>query len=149
MIFDHLDHWDFYKQTHPRFAAAFAYLLNFNPSTADGTYPLDGDHIIAHVQSYSTGAPETKQYESHREYLDLQYVAAGDEAVYVASLGDLTPTDEYDPEKDSIHYRGKDEQILHLRRGYFAVLYPQDGHKVRCISQSESAVKKVVLKIRI
>lgn len=148
MIYDHIANNLIYRPAHPGFALAFAYLAEFDPETKDGKYELDGDRVIAHVQSYRTAAPGLLQYESHREYLDLQFVARGEEIIYHSRLDKLVPTDSYDPVKDGIHYRGEDTQALVMRPGDFAVLYPQDGHKARCILHQECDVKKVVFKIR-
>ena len=46
-------------------------------------------------------------------------------------------------------YSGPDDTPLRLRPSDFCVLWPQDGHKPCCQSLAPTAVKKVVIKVRL
>lgn len=149
MIYDALAHAAFYRDLSPRFAQAFDFLARFDPATPVGRVPLDGDNLFALVQSYQSAPAATKLFESHRIYADLQFVAAGEEIIYTATLDRLSVTTPYAVANDSALYHGPDDTPLRLRAGDFCILYPQDGHKPCCQSVTSSDVKKVVIKVRL
>lgn len=147
MIYDSLKNAALYRALGPRYAVAFDYLATFDAATPDGRVPLDGDQVFALVQSYVTGLPDQRPFESHRLYADVQYVAVGEEIIYVAPLDQLVVTTPY--VEDATLYRGMDDLPLRLRAGDFALLSPQDGHKPCCQWRAPSSVKKVVVKVRV
>ena len=46
---------------------------------ADGKYLIDGDNVYASVQTYDT--KDDVKYESHRRYIDIQYMIDGEEKI--------------------------------------------------------------------
>lgn len=149
MIYDNIAHAALYQGLGPRFAQAFEYLTRFDATTADGKVSLDGDNLFALVQSYQTAPAETKSFESHRLYADIQYIAAGEEVILTAPLGRLEVTTPYNANNDAALYKGPDDTPLRLKVGDFAVLWPQDGHKPCCLWTAPTSVKKVVIKVRL
>jgi len=62
----------------------------------DGRVEIDGDSVFALVQSYPTvAASDPVLFEAHRKYIDVQYVAAGQEVIAWASTDHLTVTADY------------------------------------------------------
>ena len=52
------------------------------PETAElpvGRYELDGDNIFVLIQDQTTAPVENKRAESHRNYIDIQYLFTGKE----------------------------------------------------------------------
>lgn len=131
-----------------RIRLAFDYLRAFSPDVADGRYDLDGDAVFALVQSYSTVEAPQKKFESHRQYLDIQYVADGIERVQYNPVDSLVAVTPYMPEKDCTHYQDSDEATdLIMRHGSFAIFFPNDGHKPGCSVEAPVLIKKVVIKV--
>ena len=64
---------------------------------ADGKYTIDGERVYASVQTYETKL-EAK-YESHRKYIDIQYLIKGSEKIGVTDLANCITCIEYDSEK--------------------------------------------------
>jgi biofilm protein TabA len=149
MIFDHLDNASLYAGLGSRFEQAFAYLRNFSSETADGKYFLEGDDLFAVVQSYDTAPAEEKKWESHRLYADIQYIVSGDEIIYHSDISKLSVKTEYNPAKDYTIYNDRDDQPLYMSAGNFAVFWPHDGHKPGCAVNEPSAIRKVVMKVRV
>lgn len=147
MIFDHISHQAFSRQAYPGLAEAFDYLLAFDPATAPGKYPIDGDRIYAMVQEYETGPAEEKVYEAHRRYLDLQYLVEGEEVIYHSALDRLQVTKPYQDEGDYALFSGPRDQALIFRPGYWAVFFPQDAHVPCCVHGKPGRVRKVVVKV--
>ena len=90
-------------------------------------------------------------YEAHRDYIDIQYLIYGDEKICCLPLEYLKETKPYNKEIDAAFYEEshvKPQELL-IGNGYFAILFPQDGHMPQlCVNKPEKG-KKVVVKIKI
>jgi YhcH/YjgK/YiaL family protein len=151
MITDDLGYAAQYLAVHPLFQKGADYLRNFDPGTPKGRYELEGDRLFALVQHYRTRLPAEKQFESHKLYADVQYVAKGTECIWYAPRSLLQPKTEYEAAKDVQFYSdpNRGQQGVRLKAGEFAVFFPQDGHKPGCIDETEDEVIKVVLKLHL
>ncbi|OGS20803.1 MAG: hypothetical protein A2252_12410 [Elusimicrobia bacterium RIFOXYA2_FULL_39_19] len=151
MIADKLKNSVQYETVYKPLKKAFTYLKkNITAHTKDGTYKIQGKDIYAIVQSYNTVQPETKRFEAHRKYIDIQYVVKGKEIIYVHPVSALNLTEKYNRAKDAAFYKHNIESsILKMHSGTFAVFFPQDGHKPGCIAEKSGRVKKVVVKVRV
>lgn len=68
------------KKGNYQYPAAIATALEFlaKPETAElpvGRYELDGDNIFVLIQDQTTAPVENKRAESHRNYIDIQYLS--------------------------------------------------------------------------
>lgn len=117
-------------------------------SLIDGKYTINGDSIYASVQTYETKTDAN--YESHRKYIDIQYVIKGEEKIGVTDLSNCETCIEYDRERDLEFYIIKSkEEFIELKEGAFAIFYPHDVHKPSIAINQPSTVKKVVVKVAI
>lgn len=150
MVIDTLQHTGKYEQLHPKLAAAFAYLRTTDfTAVPDGKYPIDGDDIFAIVQSYTTLDAANEAMESHRKYIDVQYMVAGEELVGLALAGGQAVSKPYDDATDYMLYAAQPSFYALFPQGTFMIFYPSDLH-MPCIKVAESApVKKVVVKIKL
>jgi YhcH/YjgK/YiaL family protein len=153
MIQDRLDHSDTYAALHPLFPKAFEYLKNFDLNTPDGKYEIAGNDLYAAVQRYETAPEETKAWETHQVYADIQFIASGREKILYTPVEEFQPTTPYNPDKDVQKYDGtgvKNVTAMVIPAGSFAVYLPQDGHKPGCqVTDTPEPVVKVVLKVRV
>jgi len=148
MIVDRLENWKLYSGVHAGLDTAFEFLKKAPlADLADGRHEISGEAVYALAQSYTTDA-KGGQWEAHRKYIDIQFVAGGRESVLWASVGEMAPSDEYNEKKDVIHFAEADGTPVHLAGGYFAVLFPDDAHKPKCVWGGPKAVKKIVVKVR-
>ena len=79
------------KKGNYQYPAAIATALEFlaKPETAElpvGRYELDGDNIFVLIQDQTTAPVENKRAESHRNYIDIQYLFTGKEVQGYAPL---------------------------------------------------------------
>lgn len=151
MIVDLLKNWTLYGGGLQGLDRAFVYLRDMlaNP-IADGRYPLEGDDIYALVRTYHPGDPGGKRLESHRKYLDLQYMLSGGEDIFWADRDGLRQLGEYDAGKDLVFYEDpSNESRLYLAQDHFAVFHPGDAHKPECARRSQEEVRKIVIKVRV
>jgi len=150
MILDDLAVATQYQSLNPGVALGLAFLRNFDPETPDGRQTLDGDDLFALVQSYDTGPATEKQFEAHRVYIDIQYVASGSERIRYLPTSGLEVETPYSEAADVMFFREPVvSSSLLLRPGEFAVFFPGDAHKPGCMAGGRERVKKVVVKVRL
>jgi biofilm protein TabA len=116
-----------------------------------GRHPIDGDRVYAEVQGYDTLAGEIPHFEAHRAYIDIQYVASGDEIIGWASIDHGRETKPYDAEHDYWLAAVDPAHVTEVRltSGQLAVLYPVDLHAPRRAAGASSPVRKLVVKVAI
>ena len=99
-------------------------------------------------QSYVTKDKKDCLYESHKTYIDIQYMFEGDEIMEVENVNNLTITTEYNPDLDYAKYaQTANSSILKIRENELAIFYPNDAH-MPCIKIDENKkIIKAVFKI--
>ncbi|MBE7711120.1 MAG: DUF386 domain-containing protein [Cyanobacteria bacterium SIG31] len=115
---------------------------------ADGRYEIDEDKVFASIQTYET--KDDANYESHRNYIDIQYMINGCEKIGVTDLSNCKTCIEYDAERDLEFYNiTTPEEYLRLNAGEFLIFYPHDAHKPSITLDEKATVKKVVVKVAV
>ena len=131
---------------------ALAWAKTAKADTQPGRYDLRGDDLYALVQ-VRNGLPreERRAVEAHREYADLQYCLEGGEFIDWYPLEALTPSTEYDPEKDFQLYQrpAMAPLALPMRPGSWVLLLPGDGHAPMVTDGEHASTRMVVFKIRL
>jgi biofilm protein TabA len=114
-----------------------------------GRYEIDGDRIFALVQEYQTSPREKRKAETHRKYIDIQYVQHGMEVVgYSLTDAENIISEDLSAEKDAIFYGSvPGEKDLILSAGRYGIFFPTDIHRPGCNFKEEHPVKKIVLKV--
>lgn len=129
------------RQSSEKFAAAFAYvaealrpgspvqarILAIAPGTS-GRVELAGG-AFAMEQVYQAKPRPEGFFESHRQYIDVQAIVAGEEAMEVEDIARLTATMDYSEERDLLKYADTPHASrLAMRAGDVALFFPADGH---------------------
>jgi len=150
MIIDLLCNCGNYEAVHKRMKIAFHFLQTTNLYTlASGRHVIDDDDIYAIVQEYETLDAATEEMESHKKYIDIQYMIRGTELVGHAFLKDQEISKEYSSENDFMQYADAPSFFTKMEEGTFMIFFPTDLH-MPCIRISEPAqVKKIVIKVRV
>ena len=101
-------------------------------------------------QSYITKDKENCLYESHKKYIDIQYMFEGDEIMEVENVNNLEVTTPYKEDLDYAKYaQTKNSSSLIIKQNELAIFYPNDAH-MPCIKVDENKkVIKAVFKILI
>jgi len=87
-------------------------------------------------------------FESHRKYIDVQVMVAGEEAMEVDEISRLVVSEAYNPERDFIKYADTaTASRLLLRAGDAAIFFPADGHMPGLQSTGPVLVRKTVVKV--
>jgi len=127
---------------------AFAFLKNTNLDTLSaGKYPIDGDKVYASVTVAPSKEFDQSKWESHRNYIDLQYVIKGKEKIGVAPVASATVVSPYDPTKDLANYTAEGKYYT-AEPGTFFLFFPQNAHRPNIKVDGYDTVKKIVIKIK-
>lgn len=145
MLFDRIENLDKLQSAFPALARIRAFLES-HPTLDDGRCEL-GEGIYANVSHNILR--DAGVFEVHRRYADLQLVLEGSEIIQWASLKDLTQGTEYDAEKDAQFFDCAPvcTATLKMDPGFFALFWPQDGHKPLLRMSGNDKNRKIVFKI--
>ena len=117
----------------------------------DGRVDIDGDRVFALVQRYETVRTEAPMFEYHRKYIDVQFMAKGEEVIGWAIAETMKITEAYDEKKDICFgtvKKGKLTPVL-LQAGEVAVLWPEDAHAPKLAADDPIQVMKIVIKVAV
>ncbi|MEE1280194.1 MAG: YhcH/YjgK/YiaL family protein [Oscillospiraceae bacterium] len=150
MIFDTLKNCELYYGCHDGFKLGFDFIKKvIDENTEVGKYEIDGKRVWASVQAYDP-KEDSEKFEAHKNYIDIQFIVSGKEYMECAAIATCEQTDEYNPEKDVVHYRALGERVrLECDEKSFAIFFPEDIHKPGVVLVEGTAVKKVVVKVHI
>jgi len=152
MIVSNLEHIENQIVTTAALQKAFGFLRSRDlMSRPDGRVEIDGDRVFALIQRYETAASEAPKFESHRAYIDIQFILSGREIVGWVPLEQMTVTETYAAEKDICFGTAAAGTWtpVHLAAGQCAVLWPEDGHAPKLAMGAPSAVVKIVVKVAV
>lgn len=128
---------------------AFAFLRIQNLDTlSTGKHPIDGDKVFASVTEGPNKEFDKTNWESHRKYIDLQYVIKGKEKIGVAPLATATVTKPYDESTDGANYTAEGKYYI-AEPGTFFLFFPTDVHRPNIKVDGYNVVKKLVIKIQV
>ncbi len=147
MVLDKLSNSEKYYGLGEKIKKALIYIKeNDFDKIADGKYEIENEKIFASVTRYESKLMEKGLWETHRKYIDVQYVARGREKMGYAPMAKLNVSQEYLDEKDMTRLTGEGNFFL-AEEGMFAIFYPSDGHMPGMAVASPEKVLKVVVKV--
>jgi YhcH/YjgK/YiaL family protein len=136
------------KRNEAEWNAAYNFLKSNDLSQMPtGRYDLTPKGTYATVTDYQTKEHETAKYEAHRKYIDIQYVAYGEEYIDILPLSEIKEEAEYDAEKDIVFYNGHLRKRLKATNKEIFVFFPEDAHKPCLKIDTVKPVRKIVVKI--
>ncbi|SFV32219.1 YhcH/YjgK/YiaL family protein [Thermoflavifilum thermophilum] len=144
----------FYQQYHRDPALwnkVLAFLNRPDLQTLDtGTYHLtEGDSAYAVISTYLPKPMDQTRFESHRTYIDVQYVIQGKEKIGIANVTKANVTEPYRADKDVAHYEAKGEYVTATPDVFF-IFFPTNAHRPGIAADDHpQPVKKLVIKVRV
>lgn len=153
MIVDSIQNYARYAHLPRPLVQAIEYLGSTDFShVANGQYELDGRKMVSIVNRYQTKLSDQAVWESHRKYIDVQFVAGGHERFGHVPLSQApTVTKPYNDEKDVMFYE-PGVATYDAPAGTFMIFYPEDIHAPGLASgvpPQPSEVVKVVVKVAV
>ena len=98
--------------------------------------------------AYQTKTRPEGFFETHRKFVDVQVIVAGEEMMEVARADRLAVTLPYDEGRDFTKYGDSDSaSVLRTQAGAVAVFWPGDAHMPSLAVSQPSLVRKTVIKV--
>ncbi|BCU53539.1 YhcH/YjgK/YiaL family protein [Enterobacter kobei] len=149
MLFGHI------AQPNPcRLPAAIETALEFLRTTdfralPPGVVEIDGKNIYAQIIDLTTRPEEEIRPEVHRQYLDIQFLAWGEEKIGLAiDTGNNVISESLLTERDIIFYHdSQNEFFFDMVPGSYAIFFPQDVHRPGCNKLRSTPIRKIVVKV--
>ncbi len=97
-------------------------------------------------QVYNSKNREDCFFESHRQYIDVQFILEGEEIIEVSNINNLEIDFKYNNGMDLLKYKPTlNPSIIKLKKGDVAIFFPQDAY-MPCVklNKSQKVVKTVV-----
>jgi len=140
--FKNKKHWD----------QAFTFLKNSDLKNLPlGKQELDGDSLYVSVDEYITKDKKDTRFESHRKYIDIQYIIEGEEMMGFAPLDKVKPhvVEPYNAEKDIAFYKYDGGKYITATPKNFVIFFPTDAHRPSMKVNENEKVKKIVVKVMV
>lgn len=113
-----------------------------------GRHEIDGDDVYAMVYREVGRAREGARLESHRRYIDIQYVLAGLDTIgWVPVSRCSRPDGDYITERDVRFFLDEPIAWVPVSPGALAIFMPEDAHMPSIADQP--SIDKVVVKVAV
>ena len=150
MILDLIIHAEKYYSLGKGIEQALKYLSSTDFSNLEkGKHEIIPDKLYGIINEYDTVDASMEQMESHKKFIDVQFIVSGEELIGHDFLHQQTISKEYDPETDFMLYTDLPKFFSKLTTGMFAIFYPTDLHMPNLKIDNPLSVKKVVMKVSI
>ena len=144
MIVDELFHLKDYAAIHPAFEAVARFLASHDVvAMADGRYDFGCEGGWVNLQTISPKDGSQAVLETHRRMIDVQVPLSCVERMGYAPCP-LDGETVYDAAKDVAFYKQPFDTVVTVRRGMFAVFFPQDAHAPGITAET---LRKAVFKV--
>ena len=108
--------------------------------------------MYANVDDVETKLFETTKPESHKNYVDIQFMVSGEENMgFFVDHGRVQPIESY-PERDCYFYPNEsvDEGTIYCPEGYYTVFFSSDIHRpLLAVNDKPISIRKVVVKVHV
>lgn len=149
MIIDHIENRNLYSDINPDIKKSLDYLYSTDFSEVEnGKYEIDGDNIFVIVNEYKTKDLSQGKPESHKKYIDVQYVYLGKEFIGYAPLSNQKIVEPYN-EGNDITFYDCEQSLCLIEKQMFAIFFPTDIHMPGIRVTNPEVVKKVVIKVKV
>ena len=138
-----------YLNMDPRLTAALSMIADGAVENDSIGKTIDSDLMYHMVQCYDSKPFEQTKWESHKKYIDIQFMVKGEELVGIAPIECEKTETEAIPQNDVWFYECKTEPIT-LIENSFMVLYPNDLHCPGVATNGKALnCRKVVVKVKV
>lgn len=149
MIYDKLTNIGFYKGINKNLDTAIDYILKNDLSALPmGRTELDGDKVYINAMEANAGSAETKNYELHKKYMDVQIDLDGVEIIQTGNTGDMS-VESYDEKTDFGTVLCSTLASCTIGPGNFIICMAGEPHKPGIAASEDTFLKKIVFKIHL
>ncbi|MDO4594488.1 MAG: YhcH/YjgK/YiaL family protein [Tissierellia bacterium] len=97
---------------------------------------------------YSSTTPDERDWESHKDFLDIHVVFEGNERIY-HNFSYNMKSEGYDKDSDWAQWTGDKLNDIVLQKGDILLFDTEDVHKTALIYKNKEKIRKAVFKIKI
>lgn len=139
--FKHKERWD----------KAFAFMKDNDLTKMElKRYDLEGSDVYATISEYMSKNESDARYEAHKNYIDIQYVAAGKELIGIAPISQQKEILEpYSDAKDIMYMTVGQINNYKATPDRFFIFFPDDAHRPGLKDGENAKVRKVVIKVKV
>lgn len=149
MVLDKIENANIYFGISDRVKIALEYILKTNFSELEnGTYNVVEGEVFAIVNRYETTDAKLEKSESHRKYIDVQYIYEGEELLGYVLKNNQPSYKKYNNGED-FELFDTEMDLIKFNKGMFAILYPNDLHAPGIHIDHPKNVTKIVVKVLI
>jgi YhcH/YjgK/YiaL family protein len=150
MIVDNIKNANRYFGISERLTESLKHIIANGFANRDlGKYEISGNTIFGIKSEYDTSINYDPKLEAHKKYIDLHYIIEGEEIINYELLKNQNVIKEYDIDGDYMFYQSTKSTLINLKKGDFAIFYPNDLHLPGITVNENTKAKKVVIKILI
>lgn len=152
MVFDSIDNASRYYGLGKGIERALRYFAAYDAAAhTNERVVLDGEELFINRPSYTTAPHDDAVLEAHRDYVDVMFVAAGEERFYTKPVARMEKvTTPYDPAIEALLGAiDADAASFRFPAGYFCIFFPEDAHCAGQLWDKPSEVKKLIAKVRL
>ncbi len=150
MIYDKIENMGIYFNSLENFKAVEPTLNDFLKNPFDsGKIEIDGDNMWCNVAKYDVKADAPLKYEAHKAYADVQVMVDGEEKFGWANINECNITENFKDDNDIAFMDAPNGQFFALKKGYFAVFFPEDAHAPCRKSANADFAHKLVFKVKL
>ena len=115
-----------------------------------GVYEIQGKEIYAQVFDAETGYAGERRPVIHEKYIDVQFLASGEEKLGFTPDTGAYEIDQRFAERDLIFYKKvENECFIHAVPGCYSIFFPADVHRPAVAAGEPMTVRKVVVKVSV
>lgn len=113
---------------------------------ADGQFEQNG--VLFKTFTASTVLSQVRKPETHKEFIDIQFVISGKERIEFCTMDNIKPCESL-PEQDNYFYERTALSLnsIEMNRGDFVVFFPWDIHAPLCHEFECQQIRKIVAKV--
>jgi len=114
-----------------------------------GKHMIGNDGVFVMLVDDKTELRTLRKAEIHKQYIDIQILLSGEEVYGYSNTISEEAMNLIELENDVMFFDNvDDEQFITLKKGDFAIFYPNQVHRPLCASNNKPMkVKKAILKI--
>lgn len=151
MIYDNIKNCEKYYGVNKYFEKGFEFIKEaVAQDLPEGKYEIEGKELYASIQEYNTKNAEDCKSEGHRNYIDIQYIVSGVEAMETFDISKAVIKSEYNDVKDVEFYEHCPmAATVVAETGEYAIFFPNDIHRPGMAYNKKNApLKKIVVKVK-
>jgi biofilm protein TabA len=130
-----------------RWDKAFQFLKSNDLTKLTGRHDVDGTNVYVIVADYNSKDKSGTRYESHDKYVDIQYVAVGEELMGKTTLDKAKVSVPYNAANDITYFDFDGGDYIKATPGNFFIFFPGEVHRPSVKIDESVPIKRIVVKI--